>query len=244
VVVTSPATLNPGSYALAVTNTTTNQTGTFVITLGAIGLTGPAGPEGPTGPQGPAGPLGPGGVNGVQEFFASGTFTVPANITHVMVEMWGGGGGGATFGAGGGGAYTRTVVNVNPGATYTVIVGAGGVGSSNASNGSNGGETEFTDVSSNILAFAGGGQGGAGQAPETEGAGGIADPTAMISHPGYPICNSTTVECAQGPIGGGAVFIAVPSRNPANPSPSFTLGVGGAESAGSNGGPGYALLTW
>ena len=37
--------------------------------------------------------------NGIQVFTSSGTFTVPTNITRIMVEMWGGGGGG------GGGAF-------------------------------------------------------------------------------------------------------------------------------------------
>jgi hypothetical protein len=36
---------------------------------------------------------GVGGLHGVKEFLASGSFTVPANITDVMVEMWGAGGG-------------------------------------------------------------------------------------------------------------------------------------------------------
>jgi hypothetical protein len=41
--------------------------------------------------------------SGVQNFTASGTFTVPANITTVQVTMYGGGGGGAGSGDGGGG---------------------------------------------------------------------------------------------------------------------------------------------
>jgi len=30
-----------------------------------------------------------GGLTGVQEFFTSGTFTVPDGVSHVMVTMWG-----------------------------------------------------------------------------------------------------------------------------------------------------------
>jgi hypothetical protein len=249
VIVMSPATLTPGSYGLTVKNTTTSLTGSFVVTLGAVGPMGPIGFQGPTGaqgPSGPQGPMGPGGINGVGEFFANGTFTVPANITHVMVEMWGGGGGGAAFGAGGGGAYTRTVVGVTPGATYNVNVGAGGTGGINGNSGSNAGDSQFTDASSNILTFAGGGQGGAGQAPEIEGPGGKADPTAMISHAGYAQCNGTTLVCAGVSGGGGAVYEANLAPQILGPGGSQlrTIGIGGAESAGSAGQMGYVRLAW
>jgi hypothetical protein len=73
VVVTSPANLNPGSYGLIVTNTSTSQTGSFVVAIGAVGPTGSAGPQGPqgiqgqvgsTGSVGPTGPQGPAGLQG------------------------------------------------------------------------------------------------------------------------------------------------------------------------------------
>jgi hypothetical protein len=42
------------------------------------------------------------------------TWSPPAGVTHVLVEMWGGGGGGG-FGTGGaGGGYTRTMLTVTP----------------------------------------------------------------------------------------------------------------------------------
>jgi hypothetical protein len=73
---------------------------------GPAGLTGATGPAGPIGPQGPAGPAGSGGggFNGIQEFTQSGTFTVPAGVTHLSAEMWGAGGGGG--GSGPGSSYT------------------------------------------------------------------------------------------------------------------------------------------
>jgi hypothetical protein len=91
---------------------------------------------------GPPGPAGPGGFNGMQEFtnpmpgastqvpFAPYQWTVPAGVTRVMVDMWGGGGGSNlevidVFGGGGGG-YARAFVNVTPGATYSISVGGGG----------------------------------------------------------------------------------------------------------------------
>ena len=43
------------------------------------------------------------GLNGVQNFTSSGTFTVPAGVTKVFAEVWGGGGGGSCDGATAGG---------------------------------------------------------------------------------------------------------------------------------------------
>ena len=45
------------------------------------------------------------------------TFTVPTNVSSVIVEVWGGGGGG----------YTKGALSVTPGGGYTVIVGTDGV---------------------------------------------------------------------------------------------------------------------
>lgn len=74
-------------------------------------------------------------------FTSSGTWTVPTGVRSVQVFCVGGGGGGGrgyvddhgddgydTYGAGGGGGgYTATkTVAVNPGASYTVTIGAGG----------------------------------------------------------------------------------------------------------------------
>jgi len=54
-----------GSYLVSVTNSVP-QSGTFSVTIGAVGPTGPTGPTGPAGPQGPAGPTGAQGPAGPQ----------------------------------------------------------------------------------------------------------------------------------------------------------------------------------
>jgi Glycine-rich domain len=175
-----------------------------------------------------------GNVNGVKEFTASGPFTVPPGITHLMVEMWGAGGGGdfsstcgtgTVGGSGGGGAYTRDVIAVDPGATYTIVVGVGGVASGK------GGDSQILDASSSILIFAGGGY------PGTEtagGAGGQADTNAAISHPGNPgIIRST-------PSFGGSAYAY-------NLIPNMMYGTGGEGVCNSSllgGEGGYVLLTW
>ncbi|MEZ4739085.1 MAG: T9SS type A sorting domain-containing protein [Flavobacteriales bacterium] len=67
----------------------------------------------------------------VETFNSSDSFLVPAGVTEVTVECWGGGGGGGTRtsngrgGGGGGGAYVRSTIPVIAGNSYTVTVGAG-----------------------------------------------------------------------------------------------------------------------
>ncbi|WP_146260445.1 glycine-rich domain-containing protein, partial [Algoriphagus chordae] len=66
------------------------------------------------------------------------TFIVPAGVTEITVETWGAGGRGGSrtnnggSGGGGGGGYSRSIISVTPGETYSYTVGAGGaVGSIN-----------------------------------------------------------------------------------------------------------------
>ena len=66
---------------------------------------------------------------------SSSTFMVPAGVTNLIVEAWGGGGGGgrargnpATGGGGAGGSYAKKSVAVVPLQSYTVTVGTGGIG--------------------------------------------------------------------------------------------------------------------
>lgn len=76
------------------------------------------------------------------------TWIVPAGVTYIKVEAWGGGGRGGSRtsngvgGGGGGGAYASSILIVNPGETYYVQV---GIGSSNNSN--PGGDSWFSTVS-------------------------------------------------------------------------------------------------
>jgi hypothetical protein len=87
-------------------------------------------------------------VPNIQLFTTSGTFTVPTNVSRIMVEMWGAGGGGGSgsyttntsgdgnsdggdadshFGGGGGaGAYAWNVFTVIPGTNISVTCGTAG----------------------------------------------------------------------------------------------------------------------
>ncbi|MFC5191409.1 glycine-rich domain-containing protein [Algoriphagus aquatilis] len=67
-----------------------------------------------------------------QTFSATGAvqqFTVPAGVTSITVEAWGGGGRGSSGsnrgGGGGGGGYSRSILSVTPGQTLNLYVGRG-----------------------------------------------------------------------------------------------------------------------
>lgn len=94
---------------------------------------------------------------GVQGWETPGTytFTVPANVRKILVEVWGGGaaGGSTTVGfqgfagCGGGGGYGWKLLSVTPGETFAVVVGAAGAATSPlGSDGGDGGTSSFGSV--------------------------------------------------------------------------------------------------
>ncbi len=101
-----------------------------------------------------------GGLKSVQTFTSSGTWTKPAGVNKVIVELVGGGGAGG-FGASGGagaGGYSKKFISSGLGSTETVTIGAGGL-ATGAGNGNNGGSTSF---GSHLSATGGQGGGGSG----------------------------------------------------------------------------------
>jgi len=140
-----------------------------------------------------------------QTYNSSGTFTVPAGVTSVTVECWGGGGsgGGTTAnrarggGGGAGGAYARSILTVTPGTGYTVTVGGTRTGTNGA--GQTGNPSWF-GTTSTVYA-----QGGAGGAAPNRGtvAGGTGSSDSSIGdvvHAGGDGANGTS---ALGGAGGG-----------------------------------------
>jgi hypothetical protein len=107
-----------------------------------------------------------------QSFASSGSFTVPAGVTSIIVSMASGGGGGGCgwWWKGGGGGGGGKIINnqtlaVTPSATYLIVVGSGGAGCSqgNGASGGNGGTSSFGA----LLSASGGigGETGAGDLP-------------------------------------------------------------------------------
>jgi len=117
------------------------------------------------------------------EFTTTGTQTwvVPQGVFDVsIVAVGGGGGGGGNTGAdgpgsaagGGGGLGWVNNVEVTPGESYTVAVGAGGTAGTTTSDGGDGGDS-FVEIDGTTIVLGGGGDGGvANNAPAQGGAGG------------------------------------------------------------------------
>ena len=101
------------------------------------------------------------GPQGEQQYTTPGTYSwlCPAGVNSVCVVCVGGGGTGSIpgftgnasgGGGGGGGLGWKNNINVTPGQSYTVVVGAGGAGFSSGSsgvNGNNGGNSYFINIS-------------------------------------------------------------------------------------------------
>jgi hypothetical protein len=138
----------------------------------------------------------------------SGTFTVPAGVFTLNVEVGGGGGGGGSgnatnTGAGGGaGGFARGPMAVTPGQTFNYIVGAGGASVSNGSQGGNGGSTSFGGIFS-----ATGGTGGAGgnSSSPAGGQGGVGSGPGLLQ-PGGSGSDGCTGNQYFGGNGGGSYY--------------------------------------
>jgi hypothetical protein len=87
---------------------------------------------------------------------AATTWTVPAGVTKIVVELWGAGGGGNVLAGGGAGGYVKAHFTVNPGDLISYNTGDGGAAAVSAT-ATNGSSTVCTVGSVSLTA--GGGQG-------------------------------------------------------------------------------------
>jgi hypothetical protein len=161
-------------------------------------------------------------------------FTVPAGVTSMKVNLFGGGGGGGqgyqyddgsedrniiyvSGGSGGGGANAAAWIQTAPGTTYTVIIGASGLGgfqNNFTGNGTAGGTSTF---GGSILICGGGGGGTNAFQGATNGSSG----TVSGSAPWLPYATGTF---GQGGLGGYGAYAP--------------------DGAGKNGVPGMCLIEW
>jgi hypothetical protein len=197
--------------------------------------------------------LKPGFGSGVQTFSGSGNFTVPAGISQVEVEVWGGGSGSFAStssqpsGGGSGGGYARKLVTkLVPGQVIGVTVGPGGGGGTNGTPAGAGGTSSFgafvsaTGGSLNYLASvsapgngaspAGAGVGGDVNLTGSEGQAGILTQGGMGgAAPMGGAMNSGTYGKGGSTPGGGASGAGTP---------------GNTAYSGAAGGPGLVVVRW
>lgn len=161
----------------------------------------------------------PGLAPTVQTFLASGTYTKPAGVKSIVVQLWAAGGSGQSAtgtnagNAGGGGAYnTITLLGSAVGATETVTIGAGGAAVTNAA-GNAGGNSSFGSWltvfggGGGANATNGGGGGGISGLPSSTGVGGAPNGGAISGggsvYGGGGTGNSTTTTGGSSVYGGG-----------------------------------------
>jgi hypothetical protein len=98
------------------------------------------------------------GLTSMQTFTSSGTWTKPAGITKVMVEVQGAGSSGSTsnqvsqVSGGAGGGYAKKLINVSSISTATITVGTGGAGvvGDATRNGNAGGNSSWSDGTNTV----------------------------------------------------------------------------------------------
>jgi len=174
-----------------------------------------------------------------QTFTTSGTFTVPAGVTQVTVECWGGGGGGGNTshsgngtsrgGGGAGGAYAKKVIGITPG-NYTVTVGSGGTGS-NAGN-----DSWF--VSTTTVIAKGGASGNVGS--KSDGLGGLGTSSGSIGDIVYSGGNGGNASSSgSGGGGGGAGSSGIGKNASGNTAGGSTSANGGGGGDGITNSSGY-----
>ncbi len=198
----------------------------------------------------------------------NGNWTVPAGVTSITIECWGGGGGGGSVssgtsggGGGGGGAYTKiNAYTVTPLASIPYTIGAAG------SAGGSGGTTTFNTTA----CVAAGGSGASGATGGTGGAAAATGDAKFAGGNGFTWTTGTNGGGGGGSAGTGSVgnnatsntgAVAVAGGGPGgngatgnnngNPPGSGPGGGGGgayrSSGGGKNGGAGYRgqiILTW
>ncbi len=98
-----------------------------------------------------------GSIMGYKKCIIPGSgWVVPANVTEIMVEVWGAGAGGAGNAGGISGSYGRTVKTVTPGATITISFGTGGQGQNGSTNPTSGSSSKVTFPDGSYLEAYGG----------------------------------------------------------------------------------------
>ncbi len=194
-----------------------------------------------------------GTLTNITTYTSNSTWTKPANLVYITVEIWGGagGGGGTTAcgsyigggGGGGAGGYALKVLTASQlGSTETITIGTSGVGGGSTGSGGTGGASLFTYNSGANTITANGGAGGTAGYANGDGTGGGGGGAtggdfnitgADGNHGTFGLCGSSMVE---GGKGGDAPRGGAGGARPANGIgvPGNVPGGGGEGAGGGN----------
>lgn len=181
----------------------------------------------------------------IDTYTSSNTWTCPAGVTSVDVEVIGGGGGAGSSSTlnggagGGGGAYSRkNNISVTPSSNYTVTVGSGGAGG-DGDDGADGGDSWFSSTGT-VLA-----KGGAGGdwTSDLGGAGGAAGSGVGDTKYSGGDGGDNTTTARYGASGGGGAGTTEDGGDGINGTTSNSSGGAGGFELGGDGGEGNSDTT-
>jgi len=201
--------------------------------------------------------LRPGFASGVQSITATGSFIVPAGVTQLDVELWGGGAGSfaslsgtPSGGAAGGGYCRKRITGLAPGQVIAVTIGAGGNAGATGTAPTAGGTTSF-----GAFCSASGGQLNGLATPAAPYHGGTPGGTGTGGDLNLPGSEGNVGITINGGMGGGAAHgggMRNAGAGPANPglvpgggaSGAGTGSSGTTANAGAAGAAGMVLVRW
>lgn len=231
----------------AVDNTAGTVTGTLPVSKGGVGLTTFAGANRAIYSDGSNLSFQNHGIQGLSVFTGNSTWTRPAGVRYIRVQVQGGAGGGSGHGEGGGaGGYSERFLDVTGISSVSVTVGGEGSGTYYSGAGGDGGASSFGPYCS-----ASAGHGANRQNQHSGGVSGVGSGGNLNLHMGGGLSHHaySAQSCADTYFGGGAVSSHPQGGHFAHNHQGHSApGSGGAGAhfhghRGSNGRPGIIIVT-
>ena len=138
-------TITATNLAVGAVDLNTNVvSGALPVAQGGIGLTTLAGANQAIRSNGSTLSFGQHGIQGLSVFTSDSTWTKPAGVRYIRVQLQAGAGGGSGHGEGGGaGGYSERFLDVTAISSVSVTIGGGGSGTYYSGAGNNGGASSF-----------------------------------------------------------------------------------------------------
>jgi len=242
------ATITATNLAVGAVDLNTNVvSGALPVAQGGIGLTTLTGANQAIRSNGSTLSFGQHGIQGLSVFTSDSTWTKPAGVRYIRVQLQAGAGGGSGHGEGGGaGGYAERFLDVTSISSVAVTIGGGGSGTYYNNAGNNGGASSFGPYLS-----ASAGHGANRQNNHSGGISGVGSGGNLNLHMGGGLSHHaySAQSCADTYFGGGAVSSHPQGGHFAHNHQGHSApGTGGAGAhfhghRGSDGRPGIVIVT-